>query len=154
MHNAALLTLIAAVNRARLGTNTSIPAISAPCKLQSQPSRCSSHKTTIPSWILRRPPSRELTMPANKHHGNGNALPPEQSRIARILKEASQNVISQSHRILPDLALLQGLYQTFLAGGVIDDRKYLVCVNPASRRGYFHMRVSLRWFSVPKRHHR
>lgn len=70
-------------------------------------------------------------MPANRNHGNGHAVPLEQSRIARILKEASQNVISQSTRILPDLALLQGLYQTFLAGGVIDDRKYLVCVYPA-----------------------
>ncbi|SPO05473.1 related to Psi-producing oxygenase A [Cephalotrichum gorgonifer] len=57
---------------------------------------------------------------------DGHAVPSDSSNITKLLSEARQDLISQSHRILPDLAILQALYQTFLAGGVIDDRKYLV----------------------------
>jgi hypothetical protein len=57
---------------------------------------------------------------------NGNPASQEQSNIVRILSEARQDLVSQSNRILPDLTLLQDLYKTFLASGIIDDRKYLV----------------------------
>lgn len=59
---------------------------------------------------------------------NGNPASQEQSNIVRILSEARQDLVSQSNRILPDLTLLQDLYKTFLASGIIDDRKYLVCI--------------------------
>lgn len=65
----------------------------------------------------------------SKMQMNGGPGSQEQSNIAKILGQASQDLMSQSHRVLPDLAILQSLYQTFLAGGIIDDRKYLVCVS-------------------------
>ena len=50
----------------------------------------------------------------------------EQSNLSRVLSKARQDLASQSRRIVPDLAILQGIYKTFLAGGIVDDRKYLV----------------------------
>ncbi|MBE3044774.1 hypothetical protein IMZ48_19880 [Candidatus Bathyarchaeota archaeon] len=79
--------------------------------------------------ILSQPPFSETIMPNGKNPANGHPLPPEQWRIAKILTEATKNVLSQSKRIIPDIELLQGFYQTFLAGGVIDDRTYLVCAS-------------------------
>ena len=50
----------------------------------------------------------------------------EHASIAKLLAEARRDLLSQTGRILPDLRFLQGIGQTLLAGGIIDDRKYLV----------------------------
>lgn len=57
---------------------------------------------------------------------NGASVSQDQSNITRILNQAREDLLSQSHRVFPDLAILQDVCQTFLAGGIIDDRKYLV----------------------------
>lgn len=74
---------------------------------------------------------------------NGSPVSQEQSNITKILSKARQDLISQSHRILPDLAILQGLYQTSLAGGIIDDRKYLVCFPLSIFLGTYFRSISI-----------
>jgi hypothetical protein len=44
-----------------------------------------------------------------------------------FLTEASQDLLSQAGRIIPDLRTIQELGQTVVNGGLVDDRKYLVC---------------------------
>lgn len=63
---------------------------------------------------------------SDKTKASDNHLPDRSSNLKRIVSEAYKDLNSQSRRILPDLGLLQELFQTFLAGGIIDDRKYLV----------------------------
>jgi hypothetical protein len=65
------------------------------------------------------------TMP-DKTQADGNHFADRSSNLTRIVSEAYHDLNSQSRRILPNLELLQELSQTFLAGGIIDDRKYLV----------------------------
>lgn len=43
-----------------------------------------------------------------------------------LLDEARQDIVSQAGRVGPDFETLEGLSSTVLAGGIIDDRKYLV----------------------------
>ncbi|KAB8262111.1 heme peroxidase [Aspergillus pseudonomiae] len=46
--------------------------------------------------------------------------------LLRLFNETRQDIVSQVGRILPDLQVLKGLGSTILAGGVIDDRQYLI----------------------------
>lgn len=74
----------------------------------------------------------------DKTQASGNHFPDRSSNLSRIVSEAYQDLNSQSRRILPNLGLLQELSQTFLAGGIIDDRKYLV----GAHKGSFTLRMS------------
>ena len=65
-------------------------------------------------------------MASNNTLANGHHDPESQSNVLKILNQAREDLTSQSHRILPNFSLLQGLYQTLLAGGIVDDRKYIV----------------------------
>ena len=103
------------------------------------PSRYIPTILAVPLCILSQLPSSRTIMPNGKNGANGHPLPPEQWRIARILTEATKNMLSQSKRILPDIELLQGFTQTFLAGGVIDDRTYLVCASCTPAYTYAEM---------------
>jgi hypothetical protein len=51
------------------------------------------------------------------------------SNLEELLKEARQDLLSQTGRIIPNLNLLVGAGELVLRGGLIDDRKYLVCVS-------------------------
>ncbi|KAL4894294.1 heme peroxidase [Aspergillus ambiguus] len=46
--------------------------------------------------------------------------------LVNLITELHQDISSQAGRILPDLQVLQGISSTILAGGTIDDRKYLI----------------------------
>lgn len=48
----------------------------------------------------------------------------------KFLSEAHQDLVSQAGRIIPDLQTIRKLGQTAFNGGLIDDRKYLVCIDP------------------------
>jgi hypothetical protein len=58
---------------------------------------------------------------SDKTQASGNHIPDRSSssNLTKIVTEAYQDLNSQSRRILPNLGLLQGLLQTFLAGGII-----------------------------------
>jgi hypothetical protein len=43
------------------------------------------------------------------------------------LTDAAQDLLSHAGRIIPDLRTIQELGQTAFHGGLVDDRKYLVC---------------------------
>jgi hypothetical protein len=75
---------------------------------------------------------------SDKTQASGNHFPDRSSNLTRIVGGAYQDLNSQSRRILPNLELLQELSQTFLAGGVIDDRKYIV----GALKGSFTLRTS------------
>ncbi|KAL5361997.1 heme peroxidase [Aspergillus floccosus] len=48
------------------------------------------------------------------------------ANLTRLVTELRQDISSQAGRTLPNLQVLQGIGSTILAGGVIDDRKYLI----------------------------
>jgi hypothetical protein len=48
------------------------------------------------------------------------------SKLTKLVTGLRQDISSQTGRILPDLEVLQGIGSTIIAGGIIDDRKYLV----------------------------
>lgn len=47
----------------------------------------------------------------------------------KFLSEAHQDLVSQAGRIIPDLQTIRELGHTAINGGLIDDRKYLVCID-------------------------
>jgi hypothetical protein len=59
----------------------------------------------------------------NNNHGGSTSV---YHNLLRLLSETRQDIVSQAGRILPDLHVLEGIGSTILAGGIIDDRKYLV----------------------------
>ncbi|PNP73611.1 hypothetical protein FNYG_13052 [Fusarium nygamai] len=63
-------------------------------------------------------------MAANKSEA-GNARD-VQTNLADLLNEVRRDILSQAGRIGPDLRILHGAAETALAGGIVDDRKYLV----------------------------
>ena len=65
-------------------------------------------------------------MASNNTLANGQDDSSHHSNADKLLGEAHQDLASQQHRILPNLTLLQGFFRTYLAGGIIDDRKYIV----------------------------
>lgn len=46
--------------------------------------------------------------------------------LIRLLDEVREDILSQVGRVGPDFETFEGLSLTVLAGGIIDDRKYLV----------------------------
>lgn len=46
----------------------------------------------------------------------------------KLLSEVHQDLVSQAGRIIPDLQTIHELGQITFNGGLVDDRKYLVCV--------------------------
>lgn len=68
---------------------------------------------------------------------NNDSISAEQSGLHRkFLSEVHQDLVSQAGRIIPDLQTLRELGQASFNGGLVDDRKYLVCVDlfaPESR---------------------
>ncbi|EXL67218.1 oxidoreductase [Fusarium oxysporum f. sp. conglutinans race 2 54008] len=63
-------------------------------------------------------------MAANKSEA-GNARD-VQTNLADLLNEVRRDILSQAGRIGPDLRILHGATEAALAGGIVDDRKYLV----------------------------
>lgn len=45
----------------------------------------------------------------------------------KFLSEVRRDLVSQAGRIIPDLQTISELGQTAFNGGLVDDRKYLVC---------------------------
>ncbi|KAH8800452.1 hypothetical protein F5884DRAFT_552161 [Xylogone sp. PMI_703] len=49
-----------------------------------------------------------------------------QSNLADLFNEVRRDIFSQAGRIGPDMRILHGATEAALAGGIVDDRKYLV----------------------------
>lgn len=49
-----------------------------------------------------------------------------QANLADLLNGVRRDILSQAGRIGPDLRILHGATEAALAGGIVDDRKYLV----------------------------
>ncbi|KAF7594156.1 hypothetical protein BBP40_010005 [Aspergillus hancockii] len=64
-------------------------------------------------------------MAANGDSNHGGSDSAHHS-LLKLLSETRQDIVSQVGRILPDLHVLRGLGSTALAGGIIDDRQYLI----------------------------
>jgi hypothetical protein len=71
----------------------------------------------IQSQLLPMAPPTE----SNSHSAGQNGKP------RMYLTDAAQDLLSQAGRIIPDLRTIQELGQTAFHGGLVDDRKYLVC---------------------------
>ena len=50
------------------------------------------------------------------------------SNMEELLEEARRDLLSQTGRVLPNLNIALGAGEVALQGGLLDDRKYLVCV--------------------------
>jgi hypothetical protein len=60
----------------------------------------------------------------NKTSPSGNM--DDMTNLAKLLSKGHQDILSQAGRTLPNLQVLHDIIKTVLAGGIIDDRKYLV----------------------------
>ncbi|KAH6690332.1 heme peroxidase [Plectosphaerella plurivora] len=62
----------------------------------------------------------------SQHLVSASAAKLEQSDIAKLITNIHRDLVSQQGRLLPNLKLAINTIETFLHGGMIDDRKYLV----------------------------
>lgn len=72
------------------------------------------------------PSSTEPSSLAQGINGEHSSIEGIQSNLFKLLKDARQDLLSQTGRFLPNLNLALGASETTLEGGLANDRKYLV----------------------------
>lgn len=55
----------------------------------------------------------------------------DHSDLISLVTRALADLFSQAGRIAPDIRVLQDVAMTTFAGGIVDDRKYIVCFLPS-----------------------
>jgi len=83
-------------------------------------------KTPLPAWQL-------YDTQANM---TSNGTKDEQGDVTSFLTRAVGDLVSQAGRIAPDVQALRDIAMTAFSGGIVDDHKYIVCVNAIESNKY------------------